>query len=157
MRDLLAFVAELRAAGLAVGTDRIVLAAQALASLPGDPYRSLRVTLCTHAGDLSIFDAVWASRSAAEVDPDGVAVGSVEPGADTAPAGAETEPAPAGQVPDAGNLDDLTRRDVRRLTPPNATRSSGSSRCWHRPRPTGPRCAGCRPEPVGSTRPPWCG
>ncbi|WP_326557480.1 VWA domain-containing protein [Micromonospora sp. NBC_01796] len=117
MRDLLAFVAELRAAGLAVGTDRIVLAAQALASLPGDPYRSLRVTLCTHAGDLSIFDAVWASRSAAEVDPDGVAVGSVEPGADTAPAGAETEPAPAGQVPDAGNLDDLTRRDVRRLTP----------------------------------------
>ncbi|WP_327010863.1 VWA domain-containing protein [Dactylosporangium sp. NBC_01737] len=115
-KELFELVAQLRAEGLAVGTDRVVLAAEALAGLPADPYRSLRVTLCTRASDLPIFDAVWASRSAAEPVPDEVAAGTVEPGAGTAAPGAETEP-PTGQPAAAGGEDELTRRDVVHLTP----------------------------------------
>jgi uncharacterized protein with von Willebrand factor type A (vWA) domain len=127
MNELLAFVRALRTAGLTVGTDRIAAAAEALASLPADPYWPLRVTLCTRRPDLPIFDAVWHAWSAAPAVPDEVAAEPAipdevaaepaAPGTEPVTAPAEVEADRADRQAGGGGPDELTRRDVRDLTP----------------------------------------
>lgn len=118
MTDLLALVADLRAAGLPIGTDRVAAAAEALTTLPAQPFWSLRVTLCSRRSDLRIFDAVWRARSAPEPVPDEVtpapAVSAYPAGESaTRPDATPGEDEPTG----AGREAELTRRDVRDLTP----------------------------------------
>jgi hypothetical protein len=50
MSGVLALVRQLRAAGMAVDTDRVALAEQALVTLPADPRTALRVSLSEGRG-----------------------------------------------------------------------------------------------------------
>lgn len=121
MNDLFALVHGLRAAGVALGIDRVISAAEALLDLPDDPYWALRVTLCARQCDLPIFDAVWHARSPAHDEANTVLVAS-EGYVELSATPTEPEPAPSPaaietDVPgSAGSLGDLTHRDVATLT-----------------------------------------
>ncbi|MFI5960245.1 VWA domain-containing protein [Cryptosporangium sp. NPDC051539] len=114
MNELLALVRDLRAAGIVISVDRVIVAAEALRNLPGDPYRALRVSLCVRRGDLQVFDAVWRDRASAQrVDaatPIVVASTAGEP--EVLADGLDALEAQGG----SGSLGDLTTRDVATLT-----------------------------------------
>jgi uncharacterized protein with von Willebrand factor type A (vWA) domain len=116
LTTLLAFVEELRAAGVTAGTDRVALAVVALAELPGDPRAALRPALCLSRVDELIFDAVWAA-GAAEVALDGAPVTGHAAADGAAPLTPDTT---VGRTEDAAagsEAADLRTRDVTGLTP----------------------------------------
>jgi uncharacterized protein with von Willebrand factor type A (vWA) domain len=116
MKELYDFVGELRAAGLSIGTDRIVAAAAALAVLPAEPYWPLRVTLCARPADLRVFDAVWRSGHTADIEVQVVEAVPAAVGAAAAPDITGADPERTDQPAGGEDRTELTRRDVRRLT-----------------------------------------
>jgi hypothetical protein len=119
---LVEFARDLRAAGAHVETGRVAAAAEALATVEAHgargPYWPMRVTLCSRWQDLAIFDAVYrawfgpvpvhASSRDGTSAVEAAGAGSVASGA-----AVESSEADGG----AGNVELLTTRDVRTLTP----------------------------------------
>jgi uncharacterized protein with von Willebrand factor type A (vWA) domain len=65
MRELAELAAELRRAGVVVGTDQVEAATRALAAVaPSDSRLALRCVLCSSRADLERFDAIWAQHGA---------------------------------------------------------------------------------------------